>query len=146
MRTALAAMAMGMLARITTTCRRRGFFHEVSVKDGQGKEAHEGTDAAASLPHLEVHDGELKDVAFPQNRHAAEWKQGGSPAYHFAGLDALVGQYAHDHELAVRVAAQNAANARGFKDPPAPLVWSLMASTCAVRGNTSRTFPRCPRR
>ena len=27
---------------------------------------------------------------------------------------------------------------------PAPLVWSLMASTCAVCGNTSRTLPTMP--
>lgn len=36
---------------------------EVAVEDGQGKEAHERTDAAAGFGHLKLHDGQLNDVA-----------------------------------------------------------------------------------
>ena len=49
-----------------------GFFKEIPVKNGEGKQGDQRTNAAASLRHLEFHGGELNDVALAQNRDAEQ--------------------------------------------------------------------------
>ena len=61
-----------------------------------------------------------------------------------AGLDALVGQDADDLRLAGRIAAQNAANARGLKNHARAAGLVVDGQHLRVCGNTSRTLPTMP--
>ncbi len=75
MRTALAAMAIGMLASDNHHPAQIGLLHEVSVKNREREEAHQRSNAAASLRHLQPHRRKQDHVALAQNRHAEPGKQ-----------------------------------------------------------------------
>ena len=72
MRTALAAIAMGMLARARTARRQVGLLEKVTIENRKGKQAHQGADAATGLGHLQPHGWKLNDVALAQHRHAEQ--------------------------------------------------------------------------
>ena len=46
-----------------------GALKKVAVKDGQGEETHERTDAATGFSNFQLHDGQLNDIAFLKCRH-----------------------------------------------------------------------------